>query len=128
MTVLDDDLEPVAPGSGRIGRLARSGHIPLGYYKDEKKTAEAFPTDARGVRWVLPGDWARVDEDGTITLLGRGSQCINSGGEKIFPDEVEAVISRHPAVRHSVVVGVPDPNWQERVVALVELQDADARL
>jgi acyl-CoA synthetase (AMP-forming)/AMP-acid ligase II len=128
VAVLDDDLEPVAPGSGRIGRLARSGHIPLGYYKDDKKTAEAFVTDARGVRWVLPGDWARVDEDGTITLLGRGSQCINSGGEKIFPDEVEAVISRHPAVRHSVVVGVPDPSWQERVVTLVELQDANARL
>jgi len=128
VAVLDDDLEPVAPDSGRIGRLARSGHIPLGYYKDEEKTAEAFGTDARGVRWVLPGDWARVDEDGTITLLGRGSQCINSGGEKIFPDEVEAVISRHPAVRHSVVVGVPDPSWQERVVALVELLDTDARL
>jgi acyl-CoA synthetase (AMP-forming)/AMP-acid ligase II len=128
VAVLDDDLEPVAPGSGRIGRLARSGHIPLGYYKDDKKTAEAFVTDARGVRWVLPGDWARVDEDGTITLLGRGSLCINSGGEKIFPDEVEAVISRHPAVRHSVVVGVPDPSWQERVVTLVELQDANARL
>jgi acyl-CoA synthetase (AMP-forming)/AMP-acid ligase II len=125
VAVLDDDLESIAPGSDRIGRLARSGHIPLGYYKDEKKTAETFVTDARGVRWVLPGDYARVEADGMITLLGRGSQCINSGGEKIFPDEVEAVLARHPAVRHAAVVGVPDPTWQQRVVALVELKDAD---
>jgi len=120
VAVLDDDLEPIVPGSGGIGRLARAGHIPLGYYKDEEKTAEAFVTDARGTRWVLPGDYARVERDGTITLLGRGSQCINSGGEKIFPDEVEAVICAHPAVRHAAVIGVPDPFWQERVVALVE--------
>jgi acyl-CoA synthetase (AMP-forming)/AMP-acid ligase II len=125
VAILDDDLESIEPGSDRIGRLARSGHIPLGYYKDEKKTAETFVTDARGVRWVLPGDYARVEADGTITLLGRGSQCINSGGEKIFPDEVEAVLARHPAVRHAAVVGVPDPTWQQRVVALVELKDAD---
>jgi acyl-CoA synthetase (AMP-forming)/AMP-acid ligase II len=124
VAVLGDDLEPIPPGSDRIGRLARSGHIPLGYYQDEKKTAEAFVTDARGTRWVLPGDYARVESDGSITLLGRGSQCINSGGEKIFPDEVEAVISGHPAVRHSAVIGVPDPVWQERVVALVEPMQA----
>ena len=128
VAVLDEKLEPVKPGSGGVGRLARSGHIPLGYYKDEEKTAAAFVTDARGVRWVIPGDYARVEEDGTITLLGRGSQCINSGGEKIFPDEVEGVICRHPAVRHAVVVGVPDPTWQERAVALVELEDAAAML
>jgi len=120
VSVLDEDLEPIPPGSDGVGRLARSGHIPLGYYKDEEKTAAAFVTDARGTRWVLPGDYARVERDGTITLLGRGSQCINSGGEKIFPDEVEAVICGHPDVRHAVVVGVPDPVWQERVVALVE--------
>jgi acyl-CoA synthetase (AMP-forming)/AMP-acid ligase II len=126
--VLDENAEPVPPGSDRIGQLARCGHIPLGYYKDEKKTAETFVTDASGVRWVLPGDYARVEEDGTITLLGRGSQCINSGGEKIFPDEVEGVVSRHPAVRHSVVIGVADPTWQERVVALVELEDPDRPL
>lgn len=123
VAVLDDDLEPIPAGSGGVGRLARSGHIPLGYYKDPEKTAATFATDARGVRWVLPGDYARVEEDGTITLLGRGSECINSGGEKIFPDEVEGVVCGHPAVRHAAVVGVPDPTWQERVVALVELQE-----
>jgi len=127
VSVLDDDLEPIRAGSAGIGRLARSGHIPLGYYRDEEKTAEAFVTDARGTRWVLPGDYARVESDGTITLLGRGSQCINSGGEKIFPAEVEAVICGHPAVRYAAVVGVPDPLWQERVVALVEpLQEGHA--
>jgi 3-oxocholest-4-en-26-oate---CoA ligase len=122
VAVLDESLRPIEPGSGKSGRLARSGHIPLGYFKDAKKTAETFVTDARGVRWVLPGDWARVEEDGTITLLGRGSACINSGGEKIFPDEVEAVIARHPDVRGVSVIGVPDPKWMERVVALIELQ------
>ncbi|UCE84943.1 MAG: acyl-CoA synthetase [Deltaproteobacteria bacterium] len=128
VAVLDEDLEPIAPGSDRIGRLARSGNIPLGYYKDPEKTADTFVTDARGVRWVLPGDYARVEADGTITLLGRGSQCINSGGEKVFPDEVESVLVRHPAVRHAAVVGVPDPRWQQRVVALVELEAAERRL
>lgn len=123
VAVLDENLEPISPVPGGVGRLARSGHIPLGYYKDPEKTAAAFVTDPRGVRWVLPGDFAELHEDGTITLLGRGSECINSGGEKIFVDEVEAVVARHPAVRHAVVLGVPDPQWQQRVVALVELQD-----
>jgi acyl-CoA synthetase (AMP-forming)/AMP-acid ligase II len=113
VAVLDESLRPIEPGSGRSGRLARSGYIPLGYFKDPKKTAETFVTDERGVRWVLPGDWARVEDDGTITLLGRGSACINSGGEKIFPDEVEAVIARHPGVRGVSVIGVPDPKWME---------------
>jgi acyl-CoA synthetase (AMP-forming)/AMP-acid ligase II len=122
VAVLDDDLRRVEPGSGGVGRLARTGHIPLGYYKDPAKTAATFVTDPQGVRWVLPGDYARVEDDGSITLLGRGSQCINSGGEKIFADEVEAVISRHPAVRHTAVIGVDDPKWQQRVVALVELR------
>jgi len=122
VAVLDADLHRVEPGSGGIGRLARTGHIPLGYYKDEAKTAATFVTDADGIRWVVPGDYARVEDDGTVTLLGRESQCINSGGEKIFADEVEGVISRHPAVRHTAVIGVDDPNWQERVVALVELR------
>ena len=128
VAVLDDKLKIVKAGSGGVGRLARSSYIPLGYYKDAEKTAATFVTDDQGTRWVLPGDYARVEDDGTITLLGRGSACINSGGEKIFPDEVEGVICRHPAVRHAAVVGVPDPNWQERVVALVELQDGTAKL
>ncbi len=120
VAVLDAGLRRIEPGSRSIGRLARCGHIPLGYYKDAEKTAAAFVTDAEGVRWVLPGDWARVEDDGTVTLLGRGSACINSGGEKIFPDEVEAVLVGHPGVRLAAVVGVPDATWGERVVALVE--------
>ena len=123
VAVLDDDLRPVEPGSGGVGLIARRGDIPMGYYKDPEKTAATFRRDPDGVRWVLPGDWARVENDGTITLLGRGSQCINSGGEKIFPDEIEAVLAQHPGVRHAAVVGVPDPTWMERVVALVEALD-----
>ena len=121
VAVLDEALRKVEPGG--VGRLARSGSIPVGYYKDEKKTAETFVTDAGGVRWVLPGDWARVEADATITLLGRGSSCINSGGEKIFPDEVEGVLARHPAVRGVAVLGIPDEAWMERVAALVEIQE-----
>jgi len=124
VAVLDDELRPIPPGSGGSGLIARRGDIPLGYYKDPEKTASTFRTDPDGVRWVLPGDWARVEEDGTITLLGRGSQSINSGGEKIFPDEIEAVLAQHPDVRHAAVVGVPDATWMERVVALVEPLDA----
>ena len=126
VAVLDENLRAIAPGSGGVGRIARRGDIPLGYYKDPEKTASTFVTDSEGVRWVLPGDWARVEEDGTISLLGRGSQCINSGGEKIFPDEIESVLAQYPEVRHVAVVGVPDPTWMERVVALVEPRDPEA--
>ena len=126
VAVLDEALVRIEPGSGGVGRLARCGHIPLGYLGDEQKTRETFVTDPEGRRWVLPGDWARVEDDGTITLLGRGSACINSGGEKIFPDEVEAVLALHPGVRHCAVVGVPDPDYMERVVALVEPMDESA--
>jgi acyl-CoA synthetase (AMP-forming)/AMP-acid ligase II len=118
-TVLDDDLRPVAPGSGTIGHLARRGHIPLGYYKDEDKTASTF-VEVDGVRWVLPGDMAKVEEDGTVVLLGRGSVSINTGGEKVYPEEVESVLKSHPAVFDAVVVGVPDERWGERVVAVVQ--------
>ncbi|MFL6238880.1 MAG: acyl-CoA synthetase [Actinomycetes bacterium] len=117
--VLDDDLRPVPPGSDVIGRLARSGHIPLGYYKDEAKTAATFVTDGDGTRWVVPGDFARVEKDGTITLLGRGSVSINTGGEKVFPEEVEAVLKAHPDVFDAVVVGVPDERFAVRVAAVV---------
>ncbi|MFP6626593.1 MAG: acyl-CoA synthetase [Deltaproteobacteria bacterium] len=116
--VLDEDYRPVVPGSGQIGRLARSGHIPLGYYKDQEKTAETFVV-ANGVRYSLPGDMATVEEDGVITLLGRGSVCINSGGEKIFPEEVEAVLKAHPEVFDVVVVGVSDERWGQKVAAVV---------
>jgi acyl-CoA synthetase (AMP-forming)/AMP-acid ligase II len=119
MTVLDDELRPVVPGSGVVGRLARRGHIPLGYYKDDEKTAATFVTAADGARWVVPGDFAVVEADGTITLLGRGSVCINSGGEKVYPEEVEAVLKSHPDVFDAVVVGVPDDRYVERVTAIV---------
>jgi fatty-acyl-CoA synthase len=120
MTVLDAELRPVTPGSGVVGRLARCGHIPLGYYKDDEKTAAMFVTAADGTRWVVPGDFAVVEADGTITLLGRGSVCINSGGEKVYPEEVEAALKSHPDVFDAVVVGVPDDRYVERVAAIVQ--------
>jgi acyl-CoA synthetase (AMP-forming)/AMP-acid ligase II len=117
--VLDEDLEPVPPGSGVVGTLAQRGHIPLGYYNDPEKTARTFVVQG-GVRWVLPGDRATVDADGTIRIFGRGSVCINSGGEKIYPEEVEAALKSHPDVFDAVVVGVPDPRWGQRVAAVVQ--------
>jgi acyl-CoA synthetase (AMP-forming)/AMP-acid ligase II len=118
--VLDDDLEPVVPGTGQVGRVARGGNIPLGYYNDPVKSAEVFVTDARGKRWSIPGDYATVEADGRITLLGRGSVAINSGGEKVFPEEVEGALKSHPDVFDVLVVGVPDERWGERVCALVQ--------
>jgi acyl-CoA synthetase (AMP-forming)/AMP-acid ligase II len=118
--VLDDDLNPVEPGSGVVGRLARGGNIPLGYYNDPEKTAATFLTDAQGRRWSIPGDFALLEADGRITLLGRGSVSINSGGEKIFPEEVEGALKSHPDVFDVLVVGVPDTRWGERVAALLQ--------
>ncbi|MDQ1395654.1 MAG: 3-oxocholest-4-en-26-oate---CoA ligase, partial [Acidimicrobiaceae bacterium] len=111
--VLDDDLRPLVAGSGAVGRLARSGNIPIGYYKDPAKTAETFIA-VEGTRYSMPGDMATVEADGTITLLGRGSVCINSGGEKIYPEEVEGALKDHPDVYDVLVVGVPDERWGER--------------
>ncbi len=119
VTVLDDDARPVEPGSGQVGRLARRGHVPLEYYKDPEKTAAIFMTDAEGRRWVVPGDYATIEADGTLNLLGRGSVCINTGGEKVYPEEVEAALKAHPDVFDAVVVGVPDPRLVERVAAVV---------
>ncbi|QYG93369.1 AMP-binding protein [Iamia sp. SCSIO 61187] len=118
--VLDDDLEPLIPGidTGRIGVIARRGHIPLGYRNDPELTAATFPI-VGGERWAIPGDLGRVEADGTVTLLGRGASSINTGGEKVFPDEVEAVLKAHPAVFDAAVVGVPDERWGERVVAVI---------
>jgi acyl-CoA synthetase (AMP-forming)/AMP-acid ligase II len=118
--VLDEDLRPLPPGTGTIGKVARSGHIPIGYYKDPEKTAATFVTGADGVRYSVPGDFALLEEDGTITLLGRGSVSINSGGEKIYPEEVEAAVKSHPGVWDAVVIGVPDPRWGQRVAVVVE--------
>ncbi len=117
--VVDNELEPIAPGSGRVGRLATRGHVPLGYYRDPDRSARTFVT-IDGQRWALPGDMATVDADGSIHLVGRGSLCINSGGEKIYPEEVEAVVVSHPKVVDAVIVGAPDPQWGEIVTAVVQ--------
>ncbi len=125
--VLDEDLEVIPPGSDAIGKVARRGNIPLEYYKDPAKTAETFVTDRAGVRYAMPGDFATYEPDGAITLLGRGSVSINSGGEKIYPEEVEGAVKGHPAVYDCVVVGVPDERWGQRVVAVVHArEDLDA--
>jgi acyl-CoA synthetase (AMP-forming)/AMP-acid ligase II len=118
-TVLDDELRPAPVGV--VGKLARRGHVPIGYYKDPEKTAATFPV-VDGVRWSVPGDHARIEADGTITVLGRGSGSINTGGEKVYPEEVESAVKSHPAVFDAVVVGTPDERWGERVVAVVELR------
>ena len=116
--VLGENMKPLPPGTGEIGMLARKGRIPIGYYKDETKTAEVF-VEADGTRWVIAGDMATIEADGTITLLGRGSNCINTGGEKVFPEEVEAALRSHEAVFDAIVVGVPDERFGERVAAVV---------
>lgn len=117
--VLDDDLRPVAPGSGIVGRMARGGNVPLRYHKDPEKSAATF-VEVDGRRYAMSGDYAVVEADGSMTLLGRGSVCINSGGEKIFPEEVESALKAHPDVVDAVVVGVPDDRWGERVAAVVQ--------
>ena len=111
----------VQPGSGEIGRLGVRGRVPVGYYKDPEKTAATFPV-IDGVRYSIPGDYATIDADGTIQLLGRGSVVINTGGEKVFPEEVEEALKTHPTVRDAVVVGVPDERYGEAVTGLVELE------
>jgi len=117
--VIADDGSRVEPGSGRQGLLALRGRGPVGYYKDEEKTAATFKV-IDGERWSVPGDYATVLADGSLQLLGRGSVCINSGGEKIFPEEVEQALVSHPTVADAVVVGVPDERFGEMVVAVVE--------
>ena len=123
--VLDDDLNPMPAGTGVVGKLARGGNIPIGYYKDPEKTAANFVTAADGQRYVVAGDLALFEEDGTITLLGRGSACINSGGEKIYPEEVESVLKGHPEVYDCLVVGVPDARWGSAVCAVIQPRHAD---
>ncbi|NDA76351.1 MAG: acyl-CoA synthetase [Actinobacteria bacterium] len=116
--VLGDDLRPVP--AGVMGKLARTGNIPLRYHKDPEKSAATFVTGPDGTRYSIPGDFAVMQDDGSITLIGRGSVCINSGGEKIFPEEVENALKSHPEVFDAVVVGVPDERWGERVAAVVQ--------
>jgi len=119
--VLDDTGRPFPPGVEGFGRLAVGGFVPLGYHKDPDKSAATF-VSVDGERCSVPGDWARLEPDGTITLLGRGSVCINTGGEKVFPEEVEEALKTHAAVRDAIVVGVPDDRFGEAVVAAVEVR------
>jgi acyl-CoA synthetase (AMP-forming)/AMP-acid ligase II len=121
--VVDDDLRPIARGAGTVGRLATRGRVPLGYYKDTERSERTF-VEIDGARWSLPGDMATIDADGTVHLLGRGSGCINTGGEKVYPEEVEAVLKALPNVADAVVVGAPDPAWGQRVVAIIASDDA----
>ncbi|GAB3962804.1 acyl-CoA synthetase [Actinoallomurus acanthiterrae] len=122
LRVLDDALKEVQPGSGVLGQVAKSGHIAFGYYNDPEKTAKTF-VEVEGERWLLTGDIATVEADGTIAIYGRGSQCINTGGEKVFPEEIEAVLKRHPAVFDVLVTGIPDDRFGSRVAAVVQPYD-----
>jgi fatty-acyl-CoA synthase len=118
--VLRQDLSGViAPGSSEVGWLGRSGHVPLGYYKDAAKTARTFPVIG-GTRYAVPGDHAQVAPDGSVVVLGRGSVSINTGGEKVYAEEVEQVLRRHPAVYDAVVVGTPDDRFGEQVTAVIQ--------
>ena len=119
VAVFTDDNRRVEAGGGESGMVAVSGFLPVGYYKDEVKTAATFRT-IEGKRWSVPGDWAQVNADGSLHLLGRGSVCINTGGEKVFPEEVEEVLKLHPDVRDAVCVGLPDERFGEVICAVVE--------
>ena len=123
VVVIADDGEVLKPGTDKIGLIGTSGLVPVGYYKDEKKSAETF-REVDGVRYSFPGDYAKLEEDGTITLLGRGSNCINSAGEKIYPEEVEEAIKRNNEIFDCLVVGVDDPKFGQKVVAVVSLEDS----
>jgi acyl-CoA synthetase (AMP-forming)/AMP-acid ligase II len=117
--VIDDEGRPVPPRSGQVGRVGRGGHIPYGYYKDPVKTAQLF-VEVDGTRYVVPGDYARMEADGTMTLLGRGNVSVNTGGEKVFPEEVEGALKSHPDVFDALVIGVPDERLGQRVGAVVQ--------
>lgn len=123
--VFDEDYNEIEPGSGKIGMVAAGGLVPRGYYKDPEKSERTFRT-IDGVRWSFPGDWAEVEADGTISLMGRGSQCINTGGEKVFPEEVEEAVKGHGAVADCLIFGVPDERFGERVVGVVALDNGEA--
>lgn len=120
--VFTEDFREVVPGSGEAGMIATAGSIPLGYYKDEERTARTFPT-INGVRYSMAGDWCRLEADGTMILMGRGNNCINSGGEKIYPEEVEEALKLHPDVQDAAVIGVPDERWGQAVAALIRTRD-----
>ena len=121
--VFADDGSEVVPGSGVTGRIATSGLVPLGYYKDPEKSAATFQ-EIEGVRYSFPGDYASVEADGSITLLGRGSNCINTAGEKVYPEEVEEAIKRHPEIVDCLVVGLKDERFGQRIVAIASRADS----
>ncbi|MGB3809263.1 MAG: acyl-CoA synthetase [Parvibaculum sp.] len=118
--VFDENDEPVVPGSGKPGFIALGAPIPVGYYKDAEKTAKTFRT-VGGERYSIPGDWCTVEPDGTLTLLGRGSACINTAGEKVYPEEIEEALKTHPAVEDALVVGLPDEKWGQSVTGIVKI-------
>jgi fatty-acyl-CoA synthase len=118
--VIDENDQPIAAGSGKSGRVALGGPLPMGYYKDPEKTARTFVTIGN-VRYSIPGDHARVDADGAITLLGRGNNCINTAGEKVFPEEVEEALKTHPTIEDALVLGVPDEKWGQAITGVVKL-------
>jgi fatty-acyl-CoA synthase len=120
--VVDENDKPIPPGSGRAGLVALGGPMCMGYYKDPEKTARTFRTIGN-VRRSIPGDWARMEADGSITLLGRGNNCINTAGEKVFPEEVEEALKTHPDVEDALVLGVPDATWGQAVTGIVKLAD-----
>ncbi|TDJ56170.1 MAG: acyl-CoA synthetase [Gemmatimonadetes bacterium] len=117
--VFTEDHQRVVPGSNEAGMVAVTGFLPVGYYKDEEKTAATFPI-IDGVRYSIPGDWVRIEADGKLTLLGRGSTCINTAGEKVFPEEVEEVLKSHELISDALVVGLPDPKWGQAITAVVQ--------
>ena len=119
--VFTEDDREVVPGSGEMGMLGTPGNVPLGYYKDPQKSAETF-REINGVRYSFPGDFATIEADGSITLLGRGSKCINTAGEKVFPEEVEEAVKRNPCVTDCLVVGLPDERFGQRIVAVASLE------
>ena len=123
--VLSDDGKEVEPGSDTMGKIGTSGLVPEGYFKDEKKSAETFK-EINGVRYSFPGDYATINADGTINLLGRGSNCINTAGEKVYPEEVEEAIKKHPNVYDCLVVGLQDDKYGQRVVAIASLEENSA--
>jgi len=122
--VITEDHRFVVPGSGEKGYLARSGHVPVGYYGDDAKTAKTF-VRIGGKHWALTGDLATVEADNTITVFGRGSNCINTGGEKVFPEEVEQALKNHPAIVDALVVSTPDARFGARVTAVIQTRDGD---
>ena len=123
--VLTEDHRELEPGSGEAGLIATTGPIPLGYYKDEERNRKTFPI-IDGVRHAIPGDWCTLEADGTINLLGRGSGCINTGGEKVFPEEVEEALKVHPEVLDAAVFGVADERWGEAVAGVIRVRTSAA--